>query len=234
MTPEAGRLFTRLAVTVDPVPRDAAFNMAADEVLLAGAGSAPLLRLYRWEQPAISFGYFFRFAAARAAFPDREMVRRWTGGGLVEHSDDFTYSLLVPAEEPLARLAARDAYGEIHLAIAQALRRAGLETGPLELSHAPAGPAGGACFANPAPRDLLAGNRKIAGAAQRRTRGGLLHQGSVLLPSAPPGWREKLGEALPGALAESPSPRPFSLADAEASRRLAEAKYATTAWRERF
>jgi lipoate-protein ligase A len=234
MTPVGARLFARLALIGDPIPRDAAFNMAADEQLLASAGSGPLLRLYRWERPAISIGYFIPFADARAAFPDREIVRRWTGGGLVEHFDDFTYSLLVPSEEPLARLAARDAYGQIHLAIAQALKEAGLETAPLALSHAPASPAGGACFANPAPRDLLAGGRKIGGAAQRRTRSGLLHQGSVLLPGAAPGWREKLGEALPGTLAEFPAPRTFSLADAEASQQLANAKYATAAWREKF
>jgi lipoate-protein ligase A len=217
----------------DPVPREAAFNMAADEHLLASAN--PLLRLYRWERPAISFGYFVRFATAHDTFPDREMVRRWTGGGVVEHSEDLTYSLLVPAEEPLARLPARDAYGQIHLAIAEALRESGLETGPLELlTGASPAPAGCACFANPAPRDLVSGGRKIAGAAQRRTRAGLLHQGSILLPGVPADWREKLAQALPGALAQSITHRPFSLADADASRRLAQAKYATAAWRERF
>lgn len=70
----------------------AAFNMALDEALLESA-AAPLLRFYRWRRPALSFGYFGRYDEAAAQSSHREIVRRWTGGGIVPHGDDLTYSV---------------------------------------------------------------------------------------------------------------------------------------------
>ena len=93
-------LFEELTEIVDAEPRGAALNMALDEVLLAEA-IAPALRVYQWACPAVSFGYFGRHAEVAAEFPEREMVRRWTGGGTVLHGEDITYSLFVPKAHPL-------------------------------------------------------------------------------------------------------------------------------------
>ena len=87
-----GRVVLTGAVAVlldDEPPRPAALNMARDEVLLDGlavAENVSVLRVYRWERPAVSFGYFEPWAAVAAGFGDgRELVRRWTGGRIVEH-----------------------------------------------------------------------------------------------------------------------------------------------------
>ena len=82
-------IFDELTEVADPEPHDAALNMALDEVLLRRA-AGPLLRVYRWARPAVSFGYFGKVADAEAAWPGREMVRRWTGGGIVPHGADVT------------------------------------------------------------------------------------------------------------------------------------------------
>src|SRR5580700_1117427 len=78
---------TEISLFDDPLPRSAPLNMAIDEALL-GTGAGPVLRVYRWKRPAVSFGYFERWAPIHAAHPDREAVRRWTGGGVVLHGED--------------------------------------------------------------------------------------------------------------------------------------------------
>jgi lipoate-protein ligase A len=168
-------LFERLIEIRDEEPHGAALNMALDEVLLSGVRE-PTIRIYRWERPAVSFGYFGRHALVAAGWPDREIVRRMTGGGVVPHGADLTYSLLVPGGHPFAERSPRDVYRMVHERIAAALAGAGEATA---LASPPAEEGTGVCFESPAEFDLLARGRKIAGAALRRTRDGLLLQGSI-------------------------------------------------------
>ena len=155
----------------DPEPHDAALNMAIDETLLRTA-RAPTLRIYRWARAAVSFGYFGKWSDAVRAWPDREMVRRWTGGGIVPHGDDVTYSLVVPRDHPFFTVSPRESYCAIHECVARAL-------GNASLAIAAAPQASAACFENPVQHDVLIENCKVAGGAQRRTKSGLLHQGSI-------------------------------------------------------
>src|SRR5438876_9547937 len=99
----------------------APFNMALDEALLRAAVERrrPLLRVYSWEQPAVSIGYFQKFPAHLAGKID--IVRRPTGGGLVYHGEDTTYTVVVPPSHRLYGVATADAYCAIHKAIAVAL-----------------------------------------------------------------------------------------------------------------
>jgi len=206
----------------DPVPHGAALNMAIDESLLA-ALPGPLLRVYRWERPAVSFGYFERWTPVRDAFPDRDAVRRWTGGGVVPHggNEDFTYSLLLPGGcvEGAART-----YAAIHGALCAGLREAGIDARM-------AGEAGEkvsqSCFENPVRHDVLAGGTKIAGAAQRRTRAGLLHQGSVQGVALPPDFGARFAARLAAAV------RPFAPDLPPEAMDLAARKYASRSWLER-
>ncbi len=154
--------------------------MALDEALLLTA-ARPLLRVYRWRAPSVSFGYFEKSAPVLAAHPTREPVRRWTGGGVVLHGDDVTYSLIVPAGFSVGKNA-RDSYHAIHVCIAAWLRAAGHDA---TLADAAPPCVSRSCFENPVPHDILLAGHKIAGAAQRRTRQGLLHQGSILLADPP-------------------------------------------------
>ena len=236
--PSNARLFQRIEVIDDLLPRTAAFNMAADESLLAGSGNVPVLRIYRWSQPAISFGYFTRIAELRPS-GGRERVRRWTGGGIVEHGADFTYALVVPRPALGTLGAPGQSYALLHHALAQALAQVGVAADPLtngnlvegaRFSEAP----GCYCFAHPVAHDLMGGGGKLAGAAQRRTRRGLLHQGSVQIGGGAAGWRERLAQSLPRALCAAPLQRPLTPAEEESASRLAEAKYATRAWLERW
>ncbi|MEI7958089.1 MAG: hypothetical protein WCI40_03190, partial [Verrucomicrobiota bacterium] len=106
----------------------AAVNMAIDEVLLLHA-ERPILRVYDWARPAVTFGYFERWEPVAAAFPGREWVRRWTGGGIVPHGADWTYSLIIPRSDAFSRVGAGESYRVIHELLGEAMRGQGVQAG---------------------------------------------------------------------------------------------------------
>jgi lipoate-protein ligase A len=168
-------IFKDIEVWFDPAARPGPEAMAVDEYLLT-TRSMPLLRVYKWEGAWGSLGYFGRLADAERGLPDVKWVRRWTGGGVVDHRDDWTYSLIVPKGLSSAGMRGGESYRTIHEILARVLLAEGITTG---LSREK-GKSGGLCFENPVEFDLMGGEgKKIAGAAQRRCVAGLLHQGSV-------------------------------------------------------
>jgi lipoyl(octanoyl) transferase len=157
---------------------DSAFNMALDEALLHEAPRLrqPVLRFYAWTEPAASFGYFQHYTDIERATHLRPLVRRPTGGGLVPHDADWTYSLAFPPIDAWYALSAIESYRRVHEWIQAALSRIGVSA---QLAPACSRSVPGQCFQGYEKHDVLWRGRKIAGAAQRRTRDGLLIQGSV-------------------------------------------------------
>src|SRR4029453_889337 len=113
-------IFAALNVYHDFAPRSAAMNMAIDQALLESA-AAPSIRFYRWQSPALSFGYFGRFADVADYATDRDLVRRWTGGGIVFHGDDLTYSIIIPARDAMFAESSAFIYAAIHSALRDVL-----------------------------------------------------------------------------------------------------------------
>ncbi len=212
-------LFTSLITIHDPTPHPAALNMALDEALLATIRE-PTLRIYRWEKDAVSFGYFTPLATVTPHWPQRTPVRRMTGGGIVPHGADLTYSLIIPTAHPFSQLPPRDTYRRIHETLAHWLAPKGITT---TIAPPPALPTNGLCFQSPVEFDLLTAHTKIAGAAQRRTRHGLLHQGSIQLPSLD-------STTLPAAFSSECEARPIPPATLKTALALALSKYSTPAW----
>jgi lipoate-protein ligase A len=225
----------RLCCIDDPEPRPAALNMAVDEALLlsatmpapAGGDTAlPVLRRYRWQRQSVSLGYFSRYDGVAARYPGWDIVRRWTGGGVVEHAGDFSYSLILPLEISASR-SNEVIYQAVHVAIAGGLRRFGLA---VDQVSEPDPVASDACFARAVVADLRSQERKIAGAAIRRHRRGLLLQGSVQGVMTPPGLLEAFANGLAGEVRWEK----ISLAVMQAAEGVAAAKYALRTWTERF
>jgi hypothetical protein len=162
-------------------PLDPAFNMAADEILLEDGGNdgSPVFRSYAWSLPAASFGYSQRLEEVETWTALRPLVRRCTGGGLVPHDADWTYAVVVPAGHAWWRLRASESYCRLHEWLRRAFGHLQVQT---ELAPVPDPTGPGRCFIGAEESDLLHGGRKIAGAAQRRNRNGLLIQGSVQPP----------------------------------------------------
>ena len=95
---------------------DAAFNMALDEALLEAMPrlQAPVLRFYGWTEPAATFGYFQKYSEVAAATKLRPLIRRPTGGGIVPHDADWTYSAICPTGHEWHSLKAEESYRRIH------------------------------------------------------------------------------------------------------------------------
>jgi len=206
-----------LHLWIDPVPREGPENMAVDE-WLAGTCEVPVLRSYRWAPGWGSFGYFVK----QADLPRKGLkwVRRWTGGGIVDHRADWTYTLFVPRGFGLAEARGAESYRVIHAAVAAALAGSG-RSAYLAGSTAPA--IGGECFIQAVEHDVLdAGGRKIAGAGQHRSARGLLHQGSVA-------GGDSFANALAARLSDSVTVTAFEPPEGDLSARAA-TRYGNPVW----
>lgn len=225
-----------LVVIHDVNFHSAALNMAIDEALLQSS-TVPLVRFYRWDHPAVSFGYFGRFAEL-APYHDRDLVRRWTGGGIVFHGRDLTYALIIPVKHPLLDESAAVIYEHVHRAMQRALLGAGVNA-ELASSAVARGPDVNQkdpvvghqryqdqCFANPVRADVMVEQQKIAGAAQRRTRRGLLQQGSIQAVELPRDFEM----AFAGQLARVCDQQCLSGKMIDRAGDLARSKYATDQW----
>ena len=167
-----------------------------DEALLESGPrlQKPILRFYGWTQPAASFGYFQKHREVQQLTSLRPLVRRPTAGGIVPHDADWTYSLIFPPTHEWYEVSATESYCRVHTWIQQAFAQVDIKTelAPTQVKTVP-----GQCFVGHEQADLLWRGRKIAGAAQRRRKDGLLIQGSVQPPisSMPRGdWEEAMLE----------------------------------------
>ena len=206
---------------LDDEPHDAALNMAIDETLLRTA-TQPTLRIYRWARPALSFGYFGKWSEAAEIAPGRDIVRRWTGGGIVLHGEDFTFSLIVPRSHSFFRASPGESYRAIHQCVAQAI-------GNASLAIATAAGISPSCFENPVQHDVLIANRKVAGGAQRRAKCGLLHQGSIQTSDE----AACLSAALIRVFSARSIAVPLTVGTQSNAAKLAQEKYATGEWTRR-
>ena len=163
-------------------PGEAAFNMALDEALMetVPALRAPVLRLYGWVQPAATFGYFQRYEDVATLTPLRPLIRRPTGGGIVPHDADWTYSLAVPTGVPWYEFSAIESYRAIHASGSAAASNC---LGSKRSWLSPRKPAWDNVLRVTRSSTCFIKDRKIAGAAQRRTKTALLIQGSIQPPT---------------------------------------------------
>jgi lipoyl(octanoyl) transferase len=211
-----------LNVYHDGERHSAALNMAMDEALLETC-IVPAIRFYDWVRPALSFGYFGKFDEAASQGDGRDLIRRWTGGGIVLHGADLTYSIVVPATHHYSARSAHTIYSDVHTAIRNVLIENGL---PAILANATRPRVSESCFANPVWADVLIESRKIAGAAQRRTRRGLLQQGSIQLQPLTADFAARFARAL----CSSAHTQPLDKEMVRRAREIEEQKYATHEW----
>ncbi|HYQ47714.1 MAG TPA: biotin/lipoate A/B protein ligase family protein [Thermodesulfovibrionales bacterium] len=171
---------------IDSGAGSASFNMALDEAIALSVrkkDAPPTLRLYCWDRPAVSLGCFQRSTDLDLPYCERNnipVVRRPTGGRAILHGNELTYSFSVRTDfAPFAgglmesyRCISRafsDAFKRIGLSVATKTRR---EKGRV-LTRSPL------CFASSSYGEILVGNSKLVGSAQKRWKDGLLQQGSV-------------------------------------------------------
>lgn len=163
----------------------AAENMALDFLLLQRypAPEAARFRHYDWRTAAFTFGLSQAMDYIRANLPPGEsfdLCRRPTGGGLVDHRNDWTYCLVISRGHPLFDAPATQAYRDVHAALAAAMQQLGQPVALQDKRH-PSEEGPTICFERPELHDVVntSTGAKIAGAAMKRNKHGLLLQGSI-------------------------------------------------------
>lgn len=168
-------------------------NMKLDAQLLDALRSTsdPILHFYRWSGPAATFGHFIQpqkhLDLDKAAMHRVELAKRPTGGGIVFHIWDFAFSFLMPSGHPCFSLNTLDNYRFVNGAVLDAVSDLfGLkERATLIPESFPSlsGDCQDFCMAKPTRYDVVCKGMKIAGASQRKTKQGYLHQGTISLAS---------------------------------------------------
>ena len=176
--------------------------MASDWWLFLEQGerSHPSFRHYAWVAPETSFGYGqdWDWVQKQIGPNADKVVRRPTGGGIVRHGKDWTYCLVLPNGHPSFSMPALDLYEKIHRAMFRCLKAQELSASLKPCPELRQKGIPGDCFREPVARDLMTedGSQKIAGAAMKRTRAGVLVQGSVDLAILPSLDEEKFFSAF--------------------------------------
>jgi len=168
-------------------PTLGALNMARDEAILAAVSSGvvpPTLRLYAWNPPCLSLGYGQR---AREADLDRlaergwQIVRRPTGGRAILHTDELTYSLALPIDDPLAQANLVESYRQISTALLIALGNLGAQAQANRAEGNMTQVTNPICFETPSHYEITVEGRKLVGSAQVRRKHGILQHGTLPL-----------------------------------------------------
>lgn len=169
----------------DTTDRSAIDNMEVDQRLLDlqthSQNASPIVRIYRWTAPAVTFGRLQRIEEVRRAYPNLELAQRPSGGRAVLHGEDLTVTVAlrdaVLAGEMGASVGA--SFRFIAQPIIDALNQSGLRCGFGEGRRRPSNEVD--CFAHAASCDIVnhETNEKIVGCAQRRVNGAILQQMSI-------------------------------------------------------
>ncbi|MDA1015291.1 MAG: lipoate--protein ligase [Planctomycetota bacterium] len=167
---------------IEEAPCSGEWNMAVDEALLEHAADHSIrsVRVYGWKEPTVSLGYFQDIDefADHPTWSKLPAVRRLSGGGAILHHHEITYSCCLPASDRWSRHPP-DLYDAVHGAIVDLLRPAGV---PIQKrGQRLSDDSQFLCFARGDERDLVIGEHKVMGSAQRRRRGAVLQHGSLLL-----------------------------------------------------
>ena len=181
-----------LGLLLESAALDVFGQMALDEAVAQNRPEAFGLRFFRWKGVGATFGYAQRIAEVERVLPPgvgTNYTRRPTGGGVVPHVSDLTFSCVFPAE---GELRPGELYRRLHAAIVAGLRGAGLAARlcATPAPPVPGEPRGGQCFVKPVALDIMTEAGKVLGGAIRRYGDTVLYQGSLQLPDA----RERAAE----------------------------------------
>ena len=161
-------------------------NMATDFWLFNKVSShEPIFRHYGWLDEEITFGYGqdWNWVKEQCVVKNKKATRRPTGGGIVNHGKDWTYMLIIPNGHSSFSIPSLDLYERLHIIIGDALSEQNCLTSLMPCPSKDQKPKGipGNCFLEPVGRDLMSidGRQKLAGAAMKRSKKGILIQGTI-------------------------------------------------------
>jgi lipoate-protein ligase A len=165
-----------------------AWNMAVDEAILEAATHRevlPTLRLYAWNPPCLSLGYAQPISDVDESRLEEfgwDLVRRPTGGRAILHTDELTYSVCGPEDEPVLAGDILSSYKRLSSAILAAIEQIGIRVQALpQEKNANSKSPEPVCFEVPSNYEITADGKKLVGSAQARRQGGVLQHGTLPL-----------------------------------------------------
>lgn len=165
--------------------------MAIDEAILhalADGDGSPTLRFFQWEPPCLSLGYNQHWQEVDEAACRRlgyTWTRRPTGGKAILHTDEVTYSLIIPQADPRIQGGIVESYRILSFGLLRGLARLGVQATQAHRNetsaHAREGRGGPVCFDTPSRYEITWEGKKLIGSAQLRRRGIVLQHGTLPL-----------------------------------------------------
>ena len=165
--------------------------MAADEALVRSVAkdAHPVIRVYGWQPPALSFGYAQHISREvdiqKVRTQNIDIVRRATGGRAVLHWNELTYSVICAKDDPIMGGSINDAYRKISEGLMAGVRHLGANVSFESRRQTQPSPRGkeltAPCFTSTAQYEVTLLGRKLIGSAQQRIGNTLLQHGSLLL-----------------------------------------------------
>jgi len=168
-------------------PARGAWNMALDQSILEHIGrgeSTPTLRLYAWTPACLSLGHAQPFAdvdTARLKERGWEVVRRATGGRAILHTDELTYSVIAPSDEPRVEGSVLESYNRLAQALLRAVKQLEVPVEMKEGKVTESATPNPICFEVPSTYEITVDGKKLIGSAQARKKEGVLQHGSLPL-----------------------------------------------------
>lgn len=176
---------------IETEPMEAEKIMEKDRKLLEeiSLSAQPILHFYEWKGPSITYGHFIdphKFFCFQGLQEEGICVaRRPTGGGIIFHLWDFAFSVLLPSSHVAFSQNTLENYAYVNMAVLEAVEEFLQNKNGAELTSQDGELIGTGsqhfCMAKPTKYDVMIRGKKVAGAAQRKTKAGLLHQGSISL-----------------------------------------------------
>ena len=166
------------------------YNMAEDMACLQSCEqklTPPTIKLYGWGEPTLTIGYTQQpkklINIERARQLDIPIIRRPTGGRVLLHSEELTYSLIAPIDHPLFGGDLKDSMYVISEMLINSLVKLGFSKESIQFappfnSRSQNMPA---CFSLANHYELTCRGKKIIGSAQRRMKRAFLQHGSIIL-----------------------------------------------------
>lgn len=171
---------------LDSGQNDGACNMALDEFLAKNVKNMPILRFFKWKPFCLSLGYAQKngmFDYKKLKENKIDIVRRPTGGRAVLHTDEVTYSVIIPKSHNLFKLNTTELYKSVSYALLKGLRYFGIDA-KIEKNkkvNDEKNKFSPYCFSSITRYELKFNGKKIIGSAQRRYKDSILQQGSIPL-----------------------------------------------------
>ena len=167
-------------------PGKGSYNMAVDDFLFESLGkeTVTFIRFYTWKRPTVSIGCSqdirevldLEFCRKNRI----EIVRRITGGKLVLHHKEVTYSVCSSDVSVFPPSLSRS-YKKISESLIAGLKKVDIPAYLASDDNLSYSRSSLPCFSYPAQNEIKVNNRKIVGSAQKRTAHKFIQHGSIPL-----------------------------------------------------